>query len=201
MKKIVQILHNLIGKGKKSDRKADADKNGPQTIPATELVKSGRTLQNEFVMQVVGRKNFEKIVNDSLGEGQGQGCLLVCDVDRCREINDIYGHDTGDAVLGYVEYVICDIFRGYARIGSRDSDIFALWLPHMVGDNADAIRRMTGIVNDRLLHPVGALPPSSLSVGISFYEPGDDCRSLVKRANKALYIVKGSGRCGCEMSL
>ena len=200
-KQIVQILHNLLGKGIKSDGKTDVNKSVSQELTATESDKSDGTLQDESAVQLVERKSFEKIVNDSLNAGQGKGCLLVCDVDRCRDINDIYGRDTGDAVLRYVACVLCDIFGGYARIGSQSNDVFALWLPEMSGDNADAIRKLTGMVNDRLLHPMGGIPPSSLSVGVSFYESGDDCKSLMKRANKALYLVKESGRCGCEMSL
>lgn len=200
-KQIVQTLHNLIRKGIKPGGKTDADKHMPQVLPAAELVKPGSMLQNGSVVQMVDKKSFEKIVNDSLGEGHGQGCLLVCDVDRCRDINNIYGRDTGDAVLSNAACVLCDIFRGRALTGSQDSDIFSLWLPEMSGENADAIRKMTGMVNDRLLHPMGELPLSSLSVGVSFCRPGDDCKGLVNRAYKALYIVKESGRCGCEMSL
>lgn len=200
-KQIVQILHNLIGRGIKYDGKTDANKYVSQALPAKELVKSGSVLQDESVVQLIDRKTFERLVNESLDGSRRQGCLLIGDVDRCRDINNIYGRETGDAILRYAACVLCDIFRGHARIGSRGSDIFALWLPEMSGNNSDAIRRMTGMVNDRLLHPVEELPPSSLSVGVSFCEPGDDCRSLVKKAYKALYIVKESGRCGCEMSL
>lgn len=200
-KQIVQILHNLIGKGIKSDGKTDVNKYVPQAFPAAELVKSGNAMQDESAVQLVDRKSFEKIVNDSLEAGLKQGCLLIGNVDRCRDINNIYGRDTGDAVLRNAACVLCDIFGGYARIGSQGSDVFALWLPEMSGNNADTIRKMTGMVNDRLLHPPKEIPPSSLSVGVSFCEPGDDCRSLAKKASKALYIVKESGRCGCEMSL
>lgn len=196
-KQIVQILHNLIGKG----IKPDGNKTDPEMPCASNTTKSDGALQNEFVVQMVDRKSFEKIVNDSLGEGQVQGCLLVCNVDRCRDINNIYGRDTGDAVLRNVACVLCDIFRGHARIGSQGSDIFALWLPEMSGNNSDAIRKMTGTVNDRLLHPERELPPMSVSVGVSFGKEDDDYKSLVRRAYRALRLVKEGGRCGCEVSL
>ena len=181
----------------------DESHSGPgqfrDVIQAQSSERSGKDVSEPVKM--IDRKSFERFVNESLDGGRRQGCLLIGDVDRCRGINNIYGRETGDAVLRNVACVLCDIFRGHARIGSQGSDIFALWLPEMDRSNVDAIRKMTGMVNDRLLHPAGELPPSSLSVGLSFCKPGDDCRSLFKKAYKALYIVKESGRCGCEMSL
>lgn len=200
-KQIIQILYNLIGKGINPDGQANVNKPGTQAFPVMELDKSGGTLQDEPVVRLVDRKSFEKIVGGSLSEGQEQGCLLVCDVDRCREINDIYGRDTGDAVLRNVTDVLCSVFGNDTLMSSFGGDVFALWLPAVTRNCADDIRMRVGIVNDRLLHPVRELPPMSVSVGAAFEKEDDDCKSLVKRANKALYIVKESGRCGCEMSL
>lgn len=74
-----------------------------------------------------------------------------------------------------------------------------LWIPEFSYEKAEYVRRQVGRVNDRLLHPDQELPPVSVSVGAAFYEAGDDCRSLGKKANRMLYRVKESGRCGCEI--
>lgn len=194
---IVQILHNLIGKR----AKADGEKNGPVLLHAADSLKSTGAAQEKSAVQVVERKSFERMVNAYLSVGQGYGCLLVCDADRCREINDIYGYDTGDAVLRNVADVLCHVFGADAYIGSLGGDVFTLWLNTVSRDNAGDIRMQVGVVNDRLLHPTGELPPVSVSVGAAFCKSDDDYRSLLKRTNKALYIVKESGRCGCEISL
>lgn len=194
---IVQILHNLIGKRTKTDGK----KNDPGLLHAADSLKVAGAVQEKSAVQVVERKSFEKIVNEKLSVGQGYGCLLVCDVDRCREINDIYGYDTGDAVLRNVADVLCRVFGADAHIGSLGGDVFALWLDTVSRDCAGDIRVQVGVVNDSLLHPVGELPPVSVSVGAAFCKSDDDYKSLSKRANKALYLVKESGRCGCETSL
>lgn len=200
-KQIMKILYNLIGKESKSHGKADESETDSRTIHDSIPVTSEDIRWHEVVQQVVDQKTFEKIINISLAEEKGQGCLLIGNVDRFMNINDIYGHDTGDAVLQYVATVFRSVFGEGACIGSYGGDIFALWLPPVSRGDTVEIRRRVGVVNDKLLHPTKELPPVSLSVGVSFYEPGDDCRSLVKKANKALYIVKGSGRCGCEVSL
>lgn len=166
---------------------------------ADNLSRSGQAQQDESVIQTPDRKTFERSVNESLGRGRETGCLLVCDVDRCKEINDTYGYDTGNAVLVCVGDTLRSVFEECTCLGSFDGDVFALWLSEASGDSAGDIRRRVGIVNDRLLHPAGELPPVSVSAGAVFYNADDDCKALVKRAYKALYLVKGSGKCGCEV--
>lgn len=164
-----------------------------------DLSRTGQARQGESVIRTLDRKTFEKRVNESLSRGRETGCLLVCDVDRCKEINDTYGHDTGNTVLVCVGDVLRCIFEDCIYFGRFDGDVFALWLPEASGDSAGDIRRRVGIVNDRLLHPAGELPPVSVSAGAVIYKTDDDCKALVKRAYKALYLVKGSGECGCEV--
>ena len=194
---IVQILHNLIGKRTKTDGK----KNDPGLLHAADSLQAAGAAQEKSAVRVVERRLFERIVNEYLSVGQGYGCLLVCDVDKCREINDIYGHETGDAVLRNAADVLCRVFGADAYIGSLGGDVFSVWLDTAPRDSAGDIRMQVGVVNDRLLHPTGELPPVSVSVGAAFGKSDDDYRSLLKRANQALYLVKESGRCGCEISL
>lgn len=197
MKRIRQIVNNFIGKKNGSCRDADgmiADK-GRIDVLASEA-------ESEAVsLSVLDRKNFDRIVSVSLSGGQKTGCLIVCDVDRCKEINDIYGRNTGDAVLQNVGDVLRGVFGDNICIGSPGGDVFTLWLPIVSQTNAEDMRRLIGIVNDRLLHPARELPPVSISAGAAFCRVGDDCKSIYNRANKMLYRVRGSGGCGCEMSL
>ena len=196
--RIVKILYNLIGKGMKPDGKSNGNGLDSGILHVSDQVSPATAGQDTSAAQLVDRKTFEGIVGESLKKRK-TGWLLVCDVDRCREINDIYGRDIGDNVLRYVACVLCDVFGKCACIGSPGSDTFVLWLHGIPRDNEDDLRMQIGVVNDRLLHSAKELPPVTLSVGAAYSKEDDDCRSLVKRAGKALYIVKESGRCGCEV--
>lgn len=202
-KQILQIFHNLLEREQKVDGKTDGSRLSPEQSHDAAQAESGDSSGKDVPepVKMIDQKIFERLVDENLDGGWRKGCLLIGNVDKCRDINNIYGRETGDAVLHNTASVLCDVFREHARIGSRSGDIFALWLPEMSGNNAATIRQMTGIVNDSLLHPLGELPPSSISVGVSFYKPGDDCNGLAKKAHKALCIVKENGRCGCEISL
>lgn len=207
MKRIKQIIHNLIGKEFGSDPNAGKGKTEPE-MPADEsLTAAGDNTETAAVqdmslsVKMLDGKTFDRIVDESLSGGRRTGCLLICDVDRCKEINDIYGRDTGDGVLRYVEDVLRGVFGSSTCIGSPGGDVFKLWLPVMSVQHADDIRRRIGIVNDRLLHPARELPPASISAGAAFCRMDDDCKSIHKRANQELYRVKVGGRCGCEISV
>lgn len=199
IKRIIQLFQNLIGKAAFPEGEPGKGNADTEISSGADLSRTGQARQGESVIQTPDRQTFERSVNESLNRGRETGCLLVCDVDRCKEINDTYGHDTGNAVLVRVADVLRSIFEDCTCFGSFDGDVFALWLSEASGDSAGDIRRKVGIVNDRLLHPAGELPPVSVSAGAAFYNTDDDCKALVKRAYKALYLVKESGRCGCEV--
>ena len=214
-KQIIQIFHNMIDKEKKSDRQSMQETSGKTGHESGRQVESFKPDDSDITVasdksgsvdmtrdvsdKITDRKNFEKIVNDMFRGGQETGCMLIGDLDRFKDINEIYGHDTGDAVLRSAADILNAHFKGCACIGRIGGDIFALWLPGLSREDVGYIRRQIGRINDRLLHPYKELPPVSVSVGIAFYEVGDDCRSLGKKASRMLYKVKESGRCGCEI--
>ena len=184
----------------KPDGKTNGNSFDSRMLHASGQVQTDAASQDKSAAQVLDRKTFERIVGESLKKRE-MGWLLVCDVDRCREINDIYGRDIGDNVLRYVATVLCDVFRECTYIGSPGGDTFALWLHDIPRDSEDDLRIRVGVVNDRLLHPADGLPPVTVSVGVSYSNEDDDCKSLERRAGKALYTVKESGRCGFEVTM
>ena len=202
-KQIKQIFHNMIAKERTSGRQRLRE-NGNGTDQEREIAARGESIDltaQDVFDKVTDQKNFEKIVNDMLHEGRTPGCMLIGNLDRFKDIDEIYGHDAGNAILRSAVNILNAHFEQCTCIGRPVGDTFTLWIPEMNQENADYIRMQVGRVNDRLLHPDKDLPPVSVSVGVAFYETGDDCRSLGKRASKMLYRVKESGRCGCEISM
>lgn len=197
-KQIVQIFHNLRGKVNSSSEQPGYESGGQDGLNESSTG-HGLDVKRDVLTELPDRKSFEKIVDRELSMGTVSGCLIIGDVDRFKEINDIYGYDIGDDVLRYVVHVLRECFGERGFITRQGSDIFALWLPEVSSDHGDRLRRQVGMVNDRLLHPAAELPPVTLSVGIAFGDSKQDCRNLGRNAVKALNRVKESGRCGCEI--
>jgi diguanylate cyclase (GGDEF)-like protein len=126
--------------------------------------------------------------------------VLVLDLDRFKQVNDVLGHVVGDQLLARVaERLRAVIQRESDTIARIGGDEFALLLPTETGDQAM-------IVAQRLLHALDA--PVELqgqwvdvgaSIGIaSFPTHGADAAELMSRADIAMYVAKQENS-GCML--
>jgi len=123
--------------------------------------------------------------------------LLLIDVDHFKNVNDTYGHETGDAVLKKVANVLESYFRSNDYTIRIGGDEFAVLLVNITRENGEVIHNKVGQINARLQNPDDGLPAVSLSVGVAFSRSGYQ-ESLYRNADRAMYQVKENGRCGCR---
>ena len=123
--------------------------------------------------------------------------VLMLDLDYFKTINDRFGHLTGDEALKHFTAIAKRELRErdhFARLGGEE---FAALLPATGLDAAvlvaERIRAATAAADFRDEH--GATVALSVSIGVTELPP-DDERPLdvLKRADKALYLTKESGR-------
>ena len=116
---------------------------------------------------------------------------MIIDVNQFKQVNDRYGHETGDQVLKKVATLLEYSFRDSdlpARIGG---DEFAVVVMDITAEMKFVIEEKVNSINHALLHPTDGLPRVSLSVGIAFSENGFP-EDLYRNADKALYQIKGN---------
>lgn len=185
-------MKNILWRHGRSQDKQDKDR--------------GRYAQQSFsgrecdrLTGVADEKYFKKMVDTALEEEGAQGCLLILDVDRMQEINEQFGHDTGDRVLQEVAVMLRENFRSLDGIGRLEEDEFALWIAGLSAENVSGIRRRVAYLNDRLMHMAEDMPVVTLSAGVAVGEAGEDFKCLYRRAKEVLSRVKERGRCGCEI--
>lgn len=124
--------------------------------------------------------------------------LLMIDLDDFKNVNDRYGHQEGDRLLGAVALAITSIMRGgetAARVGGEE---FAVLLPGASGEEAFvAAERIRGAVAAVQLHPSSGAPITiTVSVGAAASEDlgSGGTRELYAAADAALYVAKNQGR-------
>lgn len=120
-------------------------------------------------------------------------CALMIDMDHFKEINDTYGHQTGDQVLRQVGGVISASFRQadvYGRVGGEE---FAVLLPNTSLETARGIaEQLIKAISNLACEPVQGLT-ASLGVA-STHAQDQDLHGLMNTADKALYRAKAQGR-------
>jgi len=156
--------------------------------------------ERDALTGIANQRTFLRIVEKALAGGQEQGCLVLVDVDRMREINERHGNETGDRILRAVAAALCGNFRSVDVIGRLEEDLFGLWIEGMSAEHVGGIRKRIAVMNDSLLHTGGDLPTVTLSAGVALGEPGGNYQELYIQAQKVLRRVKEGGRCGCEIS-
>ncbi|MDR0355618.1 MAG: diguanylate cyclase [Deltaproteobacteria bacterium] len=121
--------------------------------------------------------------------------VAIFDLDRFKSINDTWGHSIGDKVL----IITSKIIQNFApephtacRYGGEEFVILFVGLDlDEAYDIAENIRRK---VQETEITIRGTNLPVTISAGVSLYMPGDDEKSFISRADKALYQAKAAGR-------
>ena len=122
--------------------------------------------------------------------------LVFFDLDRFKEVNDVHGHATGDALLKTVSERMLETLPDKAIAARLSGDEFAVVLPR-VADHDEAMGVAQRVV-DHVGMPVtiGSLTLKvSASGGLTVFPlDGEDPDRLMNQADLALYHAKAQGR-------
>jgi len=124
------------------------------------------------------------------------GALLFLDLDRFKQINDIYGHAVGDNVLVQAAERIVNEVRDADTVARLGGDEFVVVLSN-VADGA-RVRSTANRLLARLSESFSAGGVEhfvAASIGIAMYpDDGDSAETLLKNADSAMYRAKDAGR-------
>ncbi|HYO76622.1 MAG TPA: EAL domain-containing protein [Thermoanaerobaculia bacterium] len=141
--------------------------------------------------------------------------LMLMDLDRFKEVNDTFGHQFGDALLKQVAFRLQNQMRGNDVVARLGGDEFAVVLPTTSDAHSTAItaRRILNTLEQPFVVETQVLEVGA-SIGIALFpEHGMDARTLMRRADVAMYDAKqkqngysfhredGESRSGEQMAL
>jgi diguanylate cyclase (GGDEF)-like protein len=134
---------------------------------------------------------FENAICNAKRHGNRVG-LLFLDLNDFKQINDSFGHATGDRALQLVADCLSSLVRETDAVSRHGGDEFLILLAEMVRP-ADA-----ALVAEKVNAALGAygriddhVVSLKASIGISVYpEDGEDARTLIDRADAAMYLAK-----------
>lgn len=128
--------------------------------------------------------------------------ILMMDIDRFKNLNDRYGHATGDAVLRAVAGAIYTTVRAEDTPARYGGEEFSVILRRASAAQAvEVAERVRAAVQAIPPERVGIERPVTVSVGVAVAVEEDiDVPSLIERADRALYLAKRRGRNRVEVA-
>ena len=153
-----------------------------QLDPLTGLYNHERTYE-------LGVRAFKSCLNNNI-----PFAVAIADIDHFKQVNDTYGHATGDEVLKALTKHMNDHFTGDCIVGRTGGEEFSLFMPGKTREEAEKwIGEFQQIL--RLEAFFGKVIEITMSFGLAVARPEQILLNLVIRdADTALYKAKNKGR-------
>jgi diguanylate cyclase (GGDEF)-like protein len=165
-------------------------------VRSTRLVERlGYEATHDSLTGLVNRTHLVQLVADEQAVESATGVLLL-DLDRFKEVNDVLGHEAGDRLLQVVADRLTEAAPSGATVARLGADEFGMLLPRLIG-GIDSVVQLAEELHGVLTEPIKfaeATLSADCSIGVAVSEPGDGNVDLVRQADTAMYEAKGNGQ-------
>ena len=150
---------------------------------------------------LANRRHFDRVLARHAREASETGqplCLIMCDIDHFKKINDTWGHPVGDQVIRYVASTLRAGVPPAAVAARYGGEEYALLLPGVTLAAGQAIaENLCERVRARTLSRKSSgdvMGVVTISLGVASLAIGEASNALVRRADACLYQAKRAGR-------
>ncbi len=156
----------------------------------------------DTLTKVANRMQFQHLLQQTLARGLRSGravALLYLDMDRFKEVNDTFGHDTGDRVLEVLAERLIRTVPQAAILGRLAGDEFALCLHGLPAetDNRVPIGQLARTILNEVARAFQLNQQEvflTASIGIAFCpRDAENVIDLIRNADAAMYHAKQNG--------
>lgn len=164
-----------------------------------ELARVRRLSITDELTGLPNRRAFMHRLSDEMGRAQRYNfslALAMVDLDYFKQVNDKYGHPVGDEVLKFYANKLFTIFRQHDLVCRYGGEEFAVLFPNTSEQGALAAmnkvreKAKQSFIEDA--HVQIKLP--SFSAGLTMFTVEDTAKTMINRADEALYRAKSLGR-------
>jgi diguanylate cyclase (GGDEF)-like protein len=162
-----------------------------------------RAAQTDALSGLSNRAAFQAQLKSKIEEASSETefAVLLFDLDRFKDINDVFGHARGDQIILSVAERLKTHAPSQSFVARLGGDEFAMILNRDVHtqDATEFAKCMIAEI-EKSIHIEGADHLLSSSIGVSYFpEHGRTASDLVKAADVALYHAKSAGRGRAEI--
>ena len=156
------------------------------------MAKSQLQAETDPLTGLLNRRAMEERVRH-LREAGTPFALAMADLDHFKQLNDSYGHDTGDRALRSFARVLREAVRDADVVARHGGEEFVIVLP---GIDALTAAPVLHRIRDKLAEAVGTavIPSFTVSIGVADSTWSSDLTDVLRAADHALLAAKAQGR-------
>ena len=119
----------------------------------------------------------------------------MCDIDHFKQVNDTYGHQTGDDVLRGLAHILNESLRPYDSVGRVGGEEFLIITPIQASTDSVCLfcRLCRRIAESKMATRSGELSVT-VSIGVACGTAGSTADGILEAADAAMYRAKKEGR-------
>ncbi|SCH43623.1 EAL domain-containing protein [Romboutsia sp. 1001713B170207_170306_H8] len=159
------------------------------------VIKSNTDELTGLYNRVGFNKEFE-IYKDNFNKENNKAALLFLDIDKFKNINDIYGHKIGDSILIELANRISKTLIANSIVARTSGDEFVIFVKDY--EDKDHIKEFANNLVKYMNKPfkIGRYSiKATVSIGITFYpDDSNNINDLMVQGDLAMYNVKKNGR-------
>lgn len=144
---------------------------------------------------IANRKKFEEVLENEIARCNRYHhpmSLAIFDIDYFKQVNDGYGHKTGDLVLQKLSRLVQENIREIDSIARWGGEEFTLIFPELPLHAAVKVaEKLQKLISQ---HAMTDELKITCSFGVTQYHSDNSIEQLFQRADEALYLAKDSGR-------
>jgi len=193
----------LFGDGFEDEDRMTAVSLASHAVVALDNARLHRIVERQALVDgltgLANRRQCEETLASELARLErfgGQFAVVVTDLDWFKDVNDRYGHPSGDAVLREFATLLEETLRDIDLAGRWGGEEFLLILPgtDLAGGAQVAERIRVALAGRIVLSADGTAIPVTASFGVAATPPATTAAELFSAADAALYEAKWNGK-------
>jgi diguanylate cyclase (GGDEF)-like protein/PAS domain S-box-containing protein len=157
----------------------------------------------DALTKIPNRMQFQHLLQQAIARSRRSGngvAMLYIDMDRFKEVNDTFGHTSGDRVLELLAERLTKVLNSEAVLGRLAGDEFALFVDGLSQDEDEANGTVAQLART-VLHAAGEAfhidqqeVIMTVSIGIAVCQrDAENVIDLIRNADAAMYYAKQNG--------
>ena len=145
-----------------------------------------RLVDTDPLTNLSNRRALRRAMSTAVDTG---GAIIFIDINRFKEVNDLFGHNVGDVTLQRLARLVTEQFRPEDHVIRWGGDEFLVIAPGMDLGNA---RTRVAAIRESLRRPSDDTPIVSIAAGVAEIFPGGDATAALEEADRRMYAEKRS---------